>query len=662
MNCRTCGESYHDDISYCPRDGSALVPVDPADPMVGRLVGGRFRVVSRIGQGGFGVVYVARQETVDREVALKVMSSALAADVEAVQRFFQEARVVSRLGHRGTAHLYDFGQTEDGILYIAMEFVRGRTLTEVLRAGPLSATRALSLAAQICDALDEAHRAGVVHRDLKPDNLMIEQPGGRPEQIRILDFGIAKLAGETSRMTRTGAIFGTPAYMSPEQCRGEPVDGRADLYALGAVLYEMLTGQPPFRSATPMGLIYAQVHASPRPLSDTLGEGVVPGSLEAVVARLLAKDAADRPGSALAAREAFVEVLRQVQATSPRARTHGPAEPALAETLPRLPGGGETDLPAAGPSLPSGEMREAVAQVSARDLNAGAVEARSLRVVLGLVGGLVVAGGLGTAAWRAASRGEAPAAVAPPPAPSSLDSPSTLPAPPLPVAAGTATSIAGRCPWVIRFDGQPSRPSAADRPIVTWRWDADGDGLDDGSGLTFEHVYPRSGRYTARLSVSDDTARAVTARIQVDVRGDNQPPVAQVGQTPRVARRDRPLVLDGATSADPDASCGDSVRAWRWDTNGNGRFDDAGIDVTGPRPAIPWATLAALPAGTARMRLEVEDTAGATSTADFQVVIPGREREKERPKPPPIPGASSAGGTLSPRPPDPFDRAYDQQP
>ncbi len=263
------------------------------DSLLGTVVGHRFEIVSRIGAGGMGVVYKARQLGMDRWVAVKVLLKELAHDNKVVKRFKIEALAASRLTHPNTIRIYDFGQTEDANLYIAMEFLEGQSLHQALRReGPMPARRVLHILKQIAASLSEAHSKGIVHRDLKPDNIFLTTVDGDPDFVKVLDFGVAKLREADRRqgtLTQAGVIFGTPRYMAPEQCRSLSVDHRADLYALGVIAYEALTGVPPFDAESPLAILIQHVQESPRPLAAVRPDVEVPEEVERLVMRCLEK-------------------------------------------------------------------------------------------------------------------------------------------------------------------------------------------------------------------------------------------------------------------------------------------------------------------------------------------------------------------------------------
>jgi serine/threonine-protein kinase len=326
------------------------------DPLIGRTVAdGRYEVLARLGTGGMGTVYRVRQHPLERMAVLKLIHREMATDASAVARFEREMRVTAAIEHPHTVRVYDFGQIE-GQPFLAMEYLAGRSLRQELdRSGALPAERVASIGVQIAKALGAAHRVGVVHRDLKPDNVMLVEGYGERDFVKVLDFGIARSLdqGEAGFRTKAGAIIGTPAYMSPEQASTVPLDARSDLYSLGVVLYEMLAGTPPFVGESITALLFAHVSVAPPPLPSRISR---PPALEAAILRLLSKDPAMRPASA----DETVDLLSPFVAgpttgtraaprpddiaTSPGAASPSAPRPSSTEALP-TGGGGTMVLP-----------------------------------------------------------------------------------------------------------------------------------------------------------------------------------------------------------------------------------------------------------------------------------------------------------------------------
>ncbi len=280
---------------------------------VPQFIAGRFRIECKIGAGGMGTVYRATHLGLERPVAVKIIKPEFAADRDVADRFLREARTMARLRHQHAAMIFDAGNLPDGRHFIIMEFVEGETLSEVLaRDGTFSAERAVKIAVQICDVLEEAHQIGIIHRDLKPSNIMLNERG-----VCVLDFGVAKVLASSTEVTAThastgsGQIVGTPRYMSPEQCLGQRVGARSDLYSLGVLLYEMIAGRPPFIDPLPSAVLVKQATAPPPPLPQLRPE--IPRSLAIAVHTLLAKRPEDRPRTAAAARVALEKSLGEPQ-------------------------------------------------------------------------------------------------------------------------------------------------------------------------------------------------------------------------------------------------------------------------------------------------------------------------------------------------------------
>ncbi len=280
----------------------ALLAASREESLDGELIGGRYQVRRPLGRGGMGQVYLAEDRDTGREVALKVLNRRHQTSREVEERFVREARAASRIRHRNVVELYDFGRVPDGRPYFTMEYLPGRDLRAVIdEEGPLEFDRARRLLLQICAALQAAHERGIIHRDVKPANCrVVVEPDGS-ERLEVLDFGIAKapkqLADEHS-LTRTGAIMGTVGYMAPEQAKGRVLDPRADLYSVGVIAFEMLTGRLPFRGESPMVLLSRQATQPPPRLEDVRPGLVVPEGFEDLLQRVLDRDRSGRPETA----------------------------------------------------------------------------------------------------------------------------------------------------------------------------------------------------------------------------------------------------------------------------------------------------------------------------------------------------------------------------
>jgi serine/threonine protein kinase len=297
--CLNCHKQFTDEVELCPHEGSFLVPV-PNDPLLGALIDERYRVESLIAKGAVGSVYKAKQELLGRQVALKVLHGYLGADPESLVRFHREAKAISRLEHPNLLTLYDFGMTADGQPYFVMDLLNGTTLAKLLTCeGRLDVRRTLTIVKQVLEALSEAHKKGIIHRDIKPPNIVLIDKEETKEFVKLVDFSIAKMADNSTidpvQLTVDGIICGSPAYMSPEQCRGADVDGRSDIYSIGIVLFESLTGKRPFSAKDLVSLMYLHVNDEPPKLSDVEPDLQFPAELENLVSSTLAKDPAQRP-------------------------------------------------------------------------------------------------------------------------------------------------------------------------------------------------------------------------------------------------------------------------------------------------------------------------------------------------------------------------------
>ena len=307
--CPQCGVEYDTASRFCPNDGTPLRPKGSSDPFVGRVLAERYHMLKRLGEGGMGKVYLAEHVKMNRHCAVKVMNGALLNDSDSAQRFAREASNAARIIHPNVAAVFDYGEA-DGVVYLVMEYVEGESITRLLeREGMLPPARAVDIAHQVAEALVAAHELGIVHRDLKPDNIIIA-PGKNGRDIaKVVDFGIAKAIeeGPTESLTRTGLVIGTPEYMSPEQLLGDPVDARSDIYSLGCIVYQMLTGRRPFDEPTREQMIKRRLtEKAPHP-RDLVAD--LPKTLDLIVARLLARTPHDRYATAAEVRDLLIPAI-----------------------------------------------------------------------------------------------------------------------------------------------------------------------------------------------------------------------------------------------------------------------------------------------------------------------------------------------------------------
>ncbi|HEX3769859.1 MAG TPA: serine/threonine-protein kinase, partial [Polyangiaceae bacterium] len=423
--CAECRLRFSRDAGFCPFDGTRLVaaPFDPlADRLIGARIDGRYDVVSILGEGGMGRVYQVRHAALDRAFAMKVLRPELAKDDELASRFILEAKATASVKHPSVVQITDFGRMPDDVPYFVMELLVGQTLRELLEArGPMSPARATPVLRKVAGALAAAHAAGVVHRDLKPDNVFLVAPRdsrageqadvalalaalGEAADVRVVDFGSARIVG-TARQTRSGVVFGTPHYMAPEQASGHEADHRADVYALGVIMYEMITGRVPFEADTYMGVLTQHIFVKPVPPSQA-GVAATPAGkgarelayFEPVVLRCLEKKPEDRFAS-------MDEVLAAIDtASGAGASPSVPPSGRPSRASPRLTpwGGAPPELAVGGSAaLPTlDDVREALRDVTTSD----PPPPRSMWVFVGVLG-LATALLVAAAARWATSRG-----------------------------------------------------------------------------------------------------------------------------------------------------------------------------------------------------------------------------------------------------------------
>jgi len=321
--CPTCKARFRGDIVTCPLDGGILA--EPVDEYLGATIAGRYVVEELIGTGGMARVYRARHQVIGRDVALKFLEPKLTQDERQRKRFLGEARAANQISHQHIIDITDYGETPEGAVYMVMEYLDGRTLGDEIDNGPLPTPRALRIAEQVAQGLARAHELGVIHRDVKPDNICLIQRGPEHDFVKLLDFGIARIQDDL-RITAAGALIGTPEYIAPEQVRSGTATPATDMYALGCVLFEMLTGQLPFEGGTSLLLVKHLNDAPPTP-SDF--EPSIPAEVDELVHKMMAKEAEHRHRDAYHLAEELQRHIRQLPSTrrSRRAPTDTETQP-----------------------------------------------------------------------------------------------------------------------------------------------------------------------------------------------------------------------------------------------------------------------------------------------------------------------------------------------
>jgi serine/threonine-protein kinase len=290
--CPQCGTEYPANARFCEIDGTALRSETQSSGLEGTIVADRYHVLKKLGEGGMGEVYLAEHVKMGRKSALKVMHAGMKESVDAVSRFNREAANASRIAHTNVAAVYDFGETPEGLIYLAMEFVDGPPLSEVIRTeGALPLRRAANIVSQIAEGLAVAHDMGIVHRDLKPDNIMITKNRDGSDCVKVVDFGIAKAAENAAqKVTKTGRVIGTPEYMSPEQLSGDKLDGRSDVYSLGIVAFNLLTGELPFPGESSQESMIMRLTDKPKTLAEMYPTVAWSADVQAVMDKVLERD------------------------------------------------------------------------------------------------------------------------------------------------------------------------------------------------------------------------------------------------------------------------------------------------------------------------------------------------------------------------------------
>ncbi len=361
--CPKCRRRYDVGAAFCQTDGVRLQLTDErVDPYIGQTLLDQFKIEEKIGAGGMGTVYRARQTTLHRDVAIKILHPELADNRDAVRRFKREARVCTALDHPNVVRVFLFGQLKDGSLYIVMEYLRGRSLLDVVTAdGALPVHRALHIATQICDGVGEAHGQGVVHRDLKPENVVLVQRARDADVVKVLDFGIARVlwGDDQTQATQSGLVFGTARYISPEGAAGESTDARSDVYSLGIIAYQLLSGRTPFDARSPVAMLMKHIHSTPPHLLSHEDAAHVPSPVADVVMRALSKNPEGRYDDAHALADALRAAAQgagfEVRGLRPTHSSIGPiSEPPVAPKRRRSEGEPTPRMREASPTPPMG--------------------------------------------------------------------------------------------------------------------------------------------------------------------------------------------------------------------------------------------------------------------------------------------------------------------
>ena len=364
MVCGICGTTYGANMRFCPLDGAVLRAVmEGRSDLIGMIVDSRYHLTRKLGQGGMGDVYLGEHLRTQRQCAVKVISRSQSADPDALGRFLREATNAGKINHPNVATVYDFGETTDGLFYLAMEFVDGEPLSQVLeRERALSSARAAEIARQVAEGVSAAHEVGIVHRDLKPGNILITRDRRNADRVKVVDFGIARApADEQQNLTRTGTIIGTPEYMSPEQLIGDTVDGRSDIYALGCILFQMVTGEQAFGGPTAQVISRRLTERPPRPRERN---AAISEALDSVIVTMLGRTPTERYQSMEAVRDALLEAVPPLPSTTgprPQVTMAGLLPVTPQQSTGEAPAAPVAEPPAAPITAPGSSIKEASA-------------------------------------------------------------------------------------------------------------------------------------------------------------------------------------------------------------------------------------------------------------------------------------------------------------
>ncbi len=504
----------------------------PPDPLIGRVLDGRYLIEKVLGEGGMGIVYRAKHTALGKSLAVKVLRAEVSKDQEIVARFRQEAKSATEIGNEHIIDISDFGALPDGSTYFVMEFLDGIALTKAMENDrPVPAARTIRIAKQICTALGAAHQAGIVHRDLKPDNIYLVKRSSDADFVKVLDFGIAKVGGATSKLTRAGQVFGTPHYMSPEQCAGTEVDQRTDIYALGVILYEMACGRVPFDADNLMGILTKHLYENPIAPRELPPPTDVPVALESVILKALEKKKEQRYQSMA---EVRADLERIEQGLTPQAVMDA-VDRAASHTA---AGGAREGTQRTGLAMGVGEPEHQTAKKSSS----------LLPLLLG--GGLVLLLAVGGAAAFFLTRGTGDVPVVPPIVSITPVPIAPLPVPPVGGGAGIVAPLGGGA-------ANPGLPAAAVRVTITS--DPAGAAVyrDDAllgntpfvvdrpvGDTTFELSLRSPGFANQPVRVSSMTQAALNIPLERERRvgggGHRPPPSGQAAGTPPAAHNGRP--------------------------------------------------------------------------------------------------------------------------
>jgi len=445
------------DQRFCPRDGSTL-RAPPGSDLVGSILADRYHVIRRIGEGGMGQVYLAEHVKMKRKSAVKVLHQGMVHDPDAISRFNREASNASQIQHPNVAAIYDFGETPEGLIYLAMEFVDGEPLTKIIeRHGALTAARAADIGQQVASALEAAHDMGIIHRDLKPDNIMIARGRAGEDVAKVVDFGIAKaMEADDQKVTKTGLAIGTPEYMSPEQLGGDQLDSRTDIYSLGLVTFNMLTGQLPFPSVVSREALIMRLTEKPRTLAEIRNDVVWPAELQTVMDKALANHPADRyQHVSQFGRELVTAVATMPESalTSTGTLELQPFNHAARTEVRPLGGGGAGRRDRSNEELPLPEIEKSGSPVG---------------LILGILVALLLVGGGGWYYWNSQ---KAPVTVAATTAPAPTTTPPVVPATDSTKKDSTSATVPhdSTPPAAVTpaADSTPAKPAASDPPKAT---------------------------------------------------------------------------------------------------------------------------------------------------------------------------------------------------